>query len=245
MFVTLFFAISISWTHHIYILEKCKDPLEREFYIRMSKKFSWSYRILLNQICNKTFEKTLSNQTNFKKNLPQKLHGEAKLAVKDDYVFDFLELGENHSEHELEKGLIHKVEMFLREMGGMFAFVGSQYRLEVGGEEFFIDLLLYHRRLKSLVAIELKIGKFIPEYVGKMQFYLAVLDDFVRLEGENPSIGIILCKDKNRTIVEYALKETHKPIGIASYQVVKKLPKELQDQLPTSEQISHLLDVPL
>lgn len=232
----------ISWTHHFYILEKCKDSLEREFYIRMSKKNSWSYRVLLNQISNKTYEKTLLNQTNFEKTLSKKMRPEARLAVRDEYVFDFLELGEEHSEHELESAILLKIEKFLREMGGVFAFLGSQYRLEVDGEEFFIDLLLYHRRLKSLVAIELKVGKFIPEFVGKMQFYLAVLDDRVRMNDENPSIGIILCKDKKRTIVEYALKDTRKPIGVAAYQVIRELPRELQRELPSIEQISQLLE---
>ena len=161
--------------------------------------------------------------------------------MKDEYIFDFLELEKEHSESELEKSILAKIENFLREMGGVFAFVGSQYRLEIGDQEFFIDLLLYHRRLKSLVAIELKIGKFIPEYVGKMQFYLAVLDDQVRIEGENPSIGIILCKEKNRTVVEYALKQSAKSIGVAAYQIVSELPKELKSELPSAEQISQLI----
>jgi len=127
-------------------------------------------------------------------------------------------------------------------MGGMFAFVGSQYRLEVEGEEFFVDLLRFHRRLKSLVAIELKVGSFQPEHVGKMQFYLAALDDVVREEGENPSIGIIVCKEKKRTIVEYALRDAGKPIGVATYAIKKTLPKELRGQLPGPDEISKLLD---
>lgn len=232
----------ISWTHHLVILEKCKDLLEREFYMRMSKRNSWSYRVLMNQIDNQTYEKTLISQTNFDKNLPEKMRPEAKLSMKDDYAFSFLELGEEHSEYELERAILSKIEEFLREVGNVYSFMGSQYRLEVGDQEYFVDLLLYHRKLRSLVAIELKIGAFVPEYVGKMQFYLAVLDDTVRLEGENPSIGIIMCKEKNRTIVEYALKETNKPINVSSYQMVKKLPKELQNELPSPEQISKLLD---
>ena len=127
-------------------------------------------------------------------------------------------------------------------MGGMFAFVGSQYRLEVGDQEFFIDLLLYHRGLKSLITIDLKIGKFQPEYVGKMQFYLAVLNKQVRLEDENPSVGIILCKSKDKTIVEYALKDSDKPIGVSTYRMVSTLPKELKGQLPAPEQIMKLLE---
>ena len=133
-------------------------------------------------------------------------------------------------------------EDFLRAMGGMLAFVGSQFRLEVEGEEYFIDLLLFHRRLRCLVAIELKVGKFEPEFVGKMQFYLTALDRQVREEEENPSIGIILCKEKKRTIVEYALQPANKPIGVATYEIVKRLPKELKGQLPGPEEIARLLD---
>jgi hypothetical protein len=135
-----------------------------------------------------------------------------------------------------------RVEPFLQEMGGIFAFIGSQYRLEIDEEEYFIDILLYHRRLKCLVAIELKIGNFLPEYVGKMQFYLAVLDDRVKLPDENPSIGIILCKSKQRTIVEYALKESNKPIGVGTYKIVSTLPQELKNQLPAPEQVAKLLE---
>ncbi len=169
------------------------------------------------------------------------IKAQAKLAIKDEYTFDFLELGEEHSKRELERALMAKVEHFLREMGGMFTFLGSQFRLEVGDKEYFIDLLLFHRRLKCLVAIELKVTEFQPEYVGKMQFYLAALDDLVRLPDENPSIGIILCKTKDRVIVEYALKYSSKPIGISQYQIVKRLPKELKGQLPTPKQIKKLL----
>jgi len=141
---------------------------------------------------------------------PEHIRDQAKLAVKDEYTFDFLELADEHSERQLEQAILAKVEPFLLEMGGMFSFIGSQYGLEVGGKEYFIDLLLFHRRLRSLIAVELKIGEFQPEHVGKMQFYLAVLDDTSRLEGENPVIGILICKSKNRTIVEYALKEASK-----------------------------------
>lgn len=176
----------IGWTHNIIILTQCKDDLEREFYLRMTRKFGWTKNVLTLQIENKTYEKTLTNQTNFDHTVPDKIRNQAKLAVKDEYTFDFLELGEEHSERELERSIVARIEGFLREVGGVFAFLGSQYRLEVSGEEYFIDLLLFHRALRCLVAIELKIGKFIPEYVGKMQFYLALLDDKVRMPDENP-----------------------------------------------------------
>ncbi len=235
-------SAEISWSHNVAILTKCQDLLEREFYMRMSKRNCWSYRVLLNQIDNKTYEKMMSSQTNFDKNLPEKMRPEAKLAVQDEYTFSFLDLGEKHSERELERAIVSNIEDFLREVGNIYAFMGSQYRLEVDGQEFIVDILLYHRKLKALVAIELKVGPFIPEYVGKMQFYLSVLNDTVRLEDENPSIGIIICKEKSRTVVEYALKDTNKPIGVAAYRTMTKLPKELKNELPSPDQIILLLE---
>ncbi len=232
----------IAWSHNVVILERCEDRLEREFYLRMTHKLGWSRNVLAHQIENQSYEKTLLGQTNFDKVLTPALRAQARLAIKDEYTFDFLDLGAEHSERELERALIARIEDFLRAMGGLFAFVGSQFRLEVEGEEFFIDLLLFHRRLRCLVAVELKIGKFEPEFVGKMQFYLAALDRQVREVEENPSIGIILCKEKKRTVVEYALHDARKPIGVATYQTVKRLPKALKSQLPSPEQIAKLLD---
>ncbi|MEW6086760.1 MAG: PDDEXK nuclease domain-containing protein [bacterium] len=229
----------IGWTHNLIILERCKNDFEREFYIKMAKKFGWTKNVLIHQIENKTYEKTMLNQTNFNKALPEKIQNQAKLAVKDEYTFDFLEMTEEHNEKELERALIAKINKFLVEMGGMFAFMGNQFRLEIDGEEFFIDILLYHRRLKCLVAV--KVGKFIPEYVGKMQFYLAALDNTVKEKDENPSIGIIMCKEKKRTIVEYALKESKKPIGVAAYKITAKLPRELKGELPAPEEMQKLL----
>jgi predicted nuclease of restriction endonuclease-like (RecB) superfamily len=228
----------IGWTHNLVILEKCKDKLEQEFYIKMTRKFGWTKNVLIHQIENQTYEKTLLNQTNFEQTVAIEIRNQAKLAVKDEYIFDFLEL----SDRELEKAILSRVEPFLQEMGGIFSFTGSQYRLEIVGKEYFIDLLLYHRGLKCLIAVELKIGEFIPEYIGKMQFYLAALDDLVRLPEENPSIGIVLCKSKEQTIVEYALRELNKPIGVATYKITYSLPAELQSQLPNPQQIAILLD---
>ncbi|PKN68283.1 MAG: DUF1016 domain-containing protein [Deltaproteobacteria bacterium HGW-Deltaproteobacteria-12] len=231
----------IGWTHNIIILQ-CKDDLQREFYIRMTRRMGWTKNVLIHHIDNQTYEKTLLNQTNFDKALPTKIKNQAKLAVKDEYTFDFLELGDEHSEIELERSLMNNINRFLVEMGGAFTFAGNQFRLEIDGNEFFIDVLLYHRRLKCLVAIELKAGKFLPEYVGKMQFYLTALDETVKEKSENPSIGIILCKDKNQTIVEYALRQSRKPIGVAKYQIVSKLPVALRKELPAPEQIAKLMD---
>ncbi len=232
----------ISWSKHIIIMSKCKDDLEREFYIKMTKKFGWTKNVLIHQIESQAYERFLLNQTNFDQALPEKYRPQAKLAVKDEYTFDFLELGEEHSERELELALINNIRRFLIEMGGYFTFIGNQYRLEVGGDEFFVDLLLYHWKLRCLVAIELKVGEFKPEYAGKMQFYLAVLNDTIRLAEENPSIGIILCKEKNRIIVEYALKDTTQPIGVSTYKITTTLPEELQKYLPSGEEIAKRLE---
>ena len=205
-------------------------------------KFGWTYRVLDNHIDNKSYEKFLLNQTNFDTTIVEKYKEQAKLAVKDVYNYDFLELGEEHSEHQLEIGLINKIRAFLNEMGSDFAFLGNQYKLEVDDEEYFIDILLYHRRLKSLIAIELKIGKFKPEYAGKMNFYLSVLNDTVKLPDENPSIGIIICKEKKRITVEYALKESNQPIGVATYKLTESLPSDLKGLLPTPSEISQRLE---
>ena len=234
-------SAEISWSHNVAILEKCSDNTERRFYMEMSRKFGWSYRVLLNQIANQTFQKYLTSQTNFDKTVSPQYRKQAALAVKDDYIFDFLEIGESHSEHELERRLLDHIRQFLIEMGGYFAFVGNQFRLEIDDEEFFIDLLLYHRALRCLVAVELKVGKFKPEYAGKMQFYLSVLDDRFKLPDENPSIGIIICQHKNRTIVEYTLRDVNRPIGISTYSVQKELPAKLRDYFPSAEELAEKL----
>jgi len=232
----------ISWTKNIIIIEKCKDELEREFYIKMTKKYGWKKDVLINHIENKDYERYLLNQTNFDKTLPVEYANQAKFAVKDEFIFDLIELADEHSERELEESLIGNIKSFLTEMGGTFTFVDNQYHLDVGGQDFYIDLLLYHRELKSLVAIELKIGEFKPEFAGKMQFYLTALDKQVRLEHENPSIGIIICKSKNKTVVEYALNNSDKPIGVSTYKISNSLPKQLENLLPSPEEIKKRLE---
>ena len=231
----------ISWSKNIVIMEKCKELLEREFYIKMTRKYGWTKDVLINHIENKSYEKYLLNQTNFDETLPEKYVNQAKLAVKDEYIFDFMELTEQHTEKELELSLVNNIKSFLEEMGSNFAFMGNQYRINVGGEDFYIDLLLYHRSLKSLVAIELKIGDFKPEFVGQLQFYLTALDKQVKLEDENPPIGIIICKNKNRTVVEYALNDSDKPIGVSTYQIRNTLPEKMKDLLPSPEDIEKRL----
>jgi len=232
----------ISWTKNILIMGRCKTDNEKEFYISMVKKFGWTKNVLIHHLENDTFHKYKSNQTNFDLSVPEKYKKQAKLAVKDEYSFGFLDLEEEHSEKELEFALIDKIRKFLLEIGDYFCFVGSQFRIEIEGEEFFIDLLLYHRKLKSLVAIELKVGSFKPEYVGKMQFYLSALDSIVKLDEENPSMGIIICKSKSRTIVEYTLKESNKPIGVATYRASDKLPDNISRYMPTKKEFTRKLE---
>ena len=177
----------ISWTKHTVILNKCKDNLERKFYILATKKYGWTKNVLIHQIENKTYAKYLLNQTNFEQTLPSSIKNQAYLAVKDEYTFDFLNLSEEHSESQLENTLVQNIRNFLLEMGNHFTFVGNQFKLEVDGKEYFIDMLLYHRQLQCLVAVELKIGEFTPEYKGKMEFYLSILKDKIKLSNENDS----------------------------------------------------------
>ena len=232
----------ISWTKHLAIMNKCKDNLERQFYILATKKFGWSKNVLIHQIENKTYEKYLLNQTNFEETLPTEIKNQAYLAVKDEYTFDFLNLSDRHAESVLEEELVKNIRNFLLEMGHQFTFVGNQFRLKVDDKEYFIDLLLYHRQLQCLVAVELKVGEFMPEYKGKMEFYLTVLNDTVKLPNENDAIGIIICKEKNRTIVEYSLKSSQMPIGVATYVTRAKLPKNYENMLPDSKMISEKIE---
>jgi predicted nuclease of restriction endonuclease-like (RecB) superfamily len=232
----------ISWTKHIVILNKCKDNQERRLYIMATKKFGWSKNVLIHQIENKTYEKYLLGQTNFDATLPDSIKKQAVLAIKDEYTFDFIGLADEHSEQQLETTLVNNVRAFLLEMGHHFTFIGNQFKLQVDNKEYFIDLLLYHRELRCLVAIELKIGEFQPEYKGKMEFYLSLLNDKVKLPHENDSIGIIICKEKNRTIVEYSLRTSSMPIGVSTYTTSAKLPKDYKRLLPDSKTISEKID---
>jgi len=233
----------ISWSNNCIIMMKCKDDLEREFYIQMTKKYGWSKRILTNFIEAKTYEKFLLNQTNFDLTLPNEYKEQAKLAVKDEYTFDFAEMSPEYSEHELELSLVNNIRAFLIEMGGEFAFIGNQYHVVIDEKDFYIDLLLFHRKLRCLVAIELKIGEFEAEYAGKMQLYLTALDETVKLTEENPSIGIIICKSKRRTIVEYTLKNINMPIGVSTYQISNTLPEYYKDLLPDPDEIAKRLKI--
>lgn len=227
----------ISWTKNFIIFSKCQDDLQREFYLRMTQKFGWTKEVLIHQIENQSYEKYLLNQTSFDQTLPEHLRLQAKLAVKDEYTFDLIELSDEHSEYELEQSILKNIRSFLIEMGGDYAFIGNQFRISIGAKDYAIDLLLFHRRLRSLVAIELKVKDFEPEYKGKMEFYLTALNEQVKLDGEHDAIGIIICKTKDFTVVEYALKSTTHPIGVATYKLTTNLPAQFVGLLPSPEEI--------
>ena len=233
----------ISWSNNVVIMEKCKDDLQKEFYIQMAKRYGWTKRVLTNFIEAQTYEKYLLNQTNFELTVPENRKVQAMLAIKDECTFDFAELTPEYSEHELEVQLVNNIRAFLTEMGGDFTFIGNQYHLMAGSRDIYIDLLLFHRRLRSLVAVELKIGEFEAEYAGKMQLYLTALDEQVKLPDENPSIGIIICKSKDKTYVEYALKRSNVPIGVATYQLRSSLPEDMKEMLPEPEEIAERLKI--
>lgn len=226
----------IPWTHNILILEKCKDEHERFFYINMTKKFQWSKSLLIHAIENQNYQKTILHQHNFEQTLSPELAHKASFLLKDEYTFDFLNLSEPYSEAQLEQAILTIIRNFLIELGGDFSFIGNQYPLKINNKQYEIDLLLYHRALQALVAIELKIDAFEPEYAGKMNFYLSILNQQVRKQHENPSIGIIICKSKDRTTVEFALQDIQKPIGVATYSLSKELPITMRDFFPSNQE---------
>jgi predicted nuclease of restriction endonuclease-like (RecB) superfamily len=225
----------IPWGHNALILEKIKDRETALWYVQKTIEHGWSRNALGLQIANRLYERqqTAAKLDNFGQRLPAPHSELAREAMKDPYVFDFLDVGEEAKERELEAALVERITRFMLELGKGFAFVGRQYHLEVGGEDFYIDLLFYHLKLHCYVAIELKSGPFRPEYAGKLNFYLTALDEEVKTEADTPSIGLILCKDRNRVIAEYALRDLAKPIGISRYELAASLPEALRSDLPT------------
>ncbi len=227
----------ITWYHHITILDKIKDPVQREWYIRQTVEYGWSRNILVHQIETRLYERQGKAKTNFARTLPPPQLDLAQQLLKDPYQFDFLTLADAAQEKNLERGLLAHIRQFLLELGVGFAFVGSQYHLDVGDQDFYLDLLFYHLKLRCYVVIDLKAGDFKPEYAGKMNFYLSAVDDLLRHPSDAPSIGLILCRHNNGVIVEYALRDTHKPIGVSAYELTATLPRELADSLPSIEQL--------
>jgi predicted nuclease of restriction endonuclease-like (RecB) superfamily len=233
----------IGWTHNIIILEKCKEEHQRFFYIEMTRRFSWSKTLLINAIESNTYQKTVLNQQNFEQSLSQSEAENAALVLKDEYIFDFLNLTEPYTEAQFEQALVSNIRNFLVSMGGDFTFIGNQFSVNVEGKNYEIDLLLYHRGLQCLVAIELKTNEFKPEYAGKMNFYLSALNAYHRKPNEKPSIGIIICKSKKRTIVEFALQDVQKPIGVATYTFTESLPQELAQFFPSREDFIKRIEI--
>jgi predicted nuclease of restriction endonuclease-like (RecB) superfamily len=227
-------AAQIPWFHNCVILDKVQDPAQREWYTRATVEHGWSRAVLVHQIESDLHSRQGTALTNFPATLPAPQSDLAQQLIKDPYNSDFLGLGQDISERELEKALIGRLKDFLIELGKGFAFVGQQYHLDVGGEDYYMDLFSYHLHLRCHVVIDLKVVPFKPEFAGKGNFYLSAVDDRMRQPADQPSIGLILCKERNRLVVEYALRDTTKPMGVATYHI---LPRKLKGELPTARQI--------
>ncbi len=232
----------IPWGHNVRILDYVKDSAERVWYIRKTIEHGWSRNVLVHQIESGLYYRKGKAITNFERTLPPSQSDLTKEALKDPYVFDFLGVSDKMRERDLERQLLIRIRDFLLELGVGFAFVGSQVLLEVGGEDFYLDLLFYHLKLRRYVVIELKTGEFKPEYAGKMNFYLTAVDNLLRHPQDRRSIGLILCKTRNRVIAEYALHDINKPMGVATYRMTRALPDELKEALPTLEEIEAHFD---
>ena len=230
----------IPWGHNIVIIQKCKNIDEAVFYIRNTIKHGISRSVLIHQIESNLYERNKKAINNFDLTLPPTNSDLAKEITKDPYIFDFLSLSEDYKEKELENALIDNIKDFLLDLGCGFAFVGKQYKLQVGKSEFRIDLLFYHIKLHCYVIIELKNAEFKPEFAGKLNFYVSAIDGELKSETDNPTIGILICKSKDDLVVEYALKDINKPIGVSEYKLTKELPKELRNSLPTLEDFKKL-----
>jgi predicted nuclease of restriction endonuclease-like (RecB) superfamily len=231
-------AAQIPWFHNCVIMDKLKDLVKREWYIRQTIQQGWSRNVLVHQIESGLFDRQGNAVTNLERTLSSPQSELVSEILKDPYNFDFLSLGQEFSERDLHQSLITHIRDFLMELGVGFAFVGSEYHLEIGDQDFYIDLLFYHLQLRCYVVIELKIGNFMPEYAGKLNFYLSAVDDLLRQESyDQPSVGILLCKTQNRIVAEYALRDMNKPMGVSTYQLMHALPENLRSSLPSIEEL--------
>ncbi len=226
-------ADQLPWFHIVTLLTKVSDASDREWYAVRAVEYGWSRTTLELNIKNQLKSRQGNAVSNFSVRLPAAVSALAQETLKDPYLFDFLGLGEDAHERDIENALIQHITRFLLELGAGFAFVGRQFRLEVAGDEFFIDLLFYHIRLKCYVVVELKAGAFKPEHAGKLNFYLAAVDAQIKAEDDKPTIGLLLCRQQNRLVAEYALSGIEKPIGVAEYQLLRHLPENLQGKLPS------------
>ncbi len=227
----------IPWGQNLAIVSKCKNTEEALFYVHKTIENNWSRSVLTHQIESGLYARQGKAVTNLKKTLPSPQSDLANELVKNPYNFDFLTLGEAFTEKELEKGLIDHIAKFLLELGAGFAYLGKQIQLQIGQRDFFLDLLFYHTRLHCYVVIELKAVDFEPEHAGKLNFYIKAVDQQLRNEGDSPTIGILLCKSKDKVVAEYALSDIHKPMGVSEYELTQALPEELKSSLPSIEEI--------
>jgi predicted nuclease of restriction endonuclease-like (RecB) superfamily len=227
----------LPWGHNIILIDKIKNKTEIEFYVSETIRNNWSRNTLINQIENNLFQRSGKVISNFNKTLPKSQSDLAVQTIKDPYIFDFLEISNKAKEIEIENKLVDNITKFLLELGVGFSYVGKQYHLEVESEDFYIDLLFYHLKLRCFIAIELKSGRFKPEYIGKLNFYLSALDK-LKHKNDNSSIGLLLCKEKNKIVAEYSLKDISKPIGVSQYKLSRKLLKSL----PTEEELEKIID---
>jgi len=229
--------IQIPWGHNLTIISKCKSTDEALYYVQNTLEHGWSRSVLTHQIESGLWQREGRALTNFTKVLSAPQSDLANQTIKDPYVFDFLTLTQDYNERELEAGLIEHITQFLLELGAGFAYIGRQVPLQVGERDFFLDLLFYHTRLHCYVVVELKVVDFEPEHAGKLNFYLKAVDEQLRREGDQASIGILLCKNRDKTVVEYALSDVHKPIGVSEYQLTQALPEDLKSSLPSIEEL--------
>jgi predicted nuclease of restriction endonuclease-like (RecB) superfamily len=227
----------ISWYHHITLLNKVKGKEERLFYVSETHKNGWSRDVMVAQIDSNYYIRKGKAISNFSSALSSPQSDLAQQMTKDPYIFDFLALTDQCQEKELENALTNHVMKFLLELGGGFAFVGKQYHIEVDDQDFYVDLLFYHLKLRCYVVVELKKGKFLPEYAGKLNFYLSVVDDKLKTDLDEPSIGLLICQDKNGVIAEYSLRDLSKPIGISEFQLTEAIPQKLKASLPSIKTI--------
>jgi predicted nuclease of restriction endonuclease-like (RecB) superfamily len=235
--IALQVVAQIPWGHNLTIITKIKSIDEAVFYVQKTIQNNWSRSVLTHQIEGGLYQRQGKAITNFEATLPAPQSDLARQMLKDPYNFDFLMLREKHDEQELENTLIEQITRFLLELGAGFSYLGRQYRLEVAGDEFFMDLLFYHVRLHCYVVIELKTVKFKPEFAGKLNFYISAVDGILKTEQDSPTIGILICKSKNDTVVEYALRDINKPIGVSEYMITQSLPDDLKSSLPSIEEI--------
>ncbi len=232
--------VQIPWGHNIQIITKCKSIEEAHYYLTSTLEHGWSRNVLVHQIESQLWQRSGKGLHNFQHTLPAIQSDLAAQTLKDPYVFGFLNLSQTHTERELEEGLVNHITQFLLELGAGFAYMGRQYPITVGERDFYIDLLFYHTRLHCYVVIELKLGEFEPEHAGKLNFYIKAIDEQLCKKADAPTIGILLCKTKDKVVAEYALSDINKPMGISEYQLTHALPVELQDNLPSVEALEQL-----